>query len=152
MSGKLYSVEDVTRMFEDDNFDLIEYVKDNHFKVYKGHVVGNLINNVTDNPFEVNNKEHGVGTNHMEFDSSFLNSVAEKICFRQEADVNNEYVDFQLKDVDETIAELKRTNEYSLDNISDTSSDEGDENLDDEGDELVFIKFLQEPIKETRPN
>ena len=77
MSGKLYSVEDVTRMFEDDNFDIIENVEDN-----KGHVVGNLIDTVTDYPFEVNNKEHGVGTNHMEFDSSFLNSVAEKICFR----------------------------------------------------------------------
>ena len=60
MSGKLYSVEDVTRMFEDDNFDLIENVEDNHFKVNKGHVVGNLIDNVTDIPFEVNNKEHGV--------------------------------------------------------------------------------------------
>ena len=32
MAGKLYSVEDVTRMFEDDNFDLIENVEDN-----KGH-------------------------------------------------------------------------------------------------------------------
>ena len=27
---------------------------------------------------------------------------------------------FNLKNVDETIAELKRTNEYSLDSISDT--------------------------------
>ena len=62
MSGKLYSVEDVTRMFEDDNFDLIENVEDNHFKVNKGHVVGNLIDNVTNIPFEVNNKEHVVGT------------------------------------------------------------------------------------------
>ena len=84
-------------MFEDDHFDLMENVEDNHFKVNKVHVVGNLIDNVTGSPFEVNNKEHGVGTHHMEFDSSFLNSVAEKICFRQEADVNNEHVDFQLK-------------------------------------------------------
>ena len=43
MSGKLYSVEDVAWMFEDDNFDLVENVEDN-----KGHVVGNLIDNVTD--------------------------------------------------------------------------------------------------------
>ena len=110
-------------------------------------MVGNLIDNVTDNPFEVNNKEHGVGTNHMEFDSSFLNSVAEKICFRQEADVNNEHVDFQLKYVDETIAELKRTNEYSLDSISDTSSDEGDENLDDENDELVLSSSSRKRLR-----
>ena len=54
MAGKLYSVEDVTRMFEDDNFDLIENVEDiNHFKVNKGHVVGNLIDNVTDNPLKL---------------------------------------------------------------------------------------------------
>ena len=147
MSGKLYSVEDVTRMFEDDNFDLLENVEDNHFKVNKGHVVGNLIDNVTDNPFEVNNKEHGVGTNHMVFDSSFLNSVAEKIGFRQEADVNSEHVDFQLKDVDETIAELKRTKKYSLDNISDTSSDEGDENLDEENDELVLSSSSRKRLR-----
>ena len=54
----IFRVEDVTRMFEDDNFDLIENVEDN-----KEHVAGNLIDNVTDNPFEANNKKHGVGTN-----------------------------------------------------------------------------------------
>ena len=129
-------------MFEDDNFDLIENVEDNHFEVNIGHVVGKLIDNVTYNPFEVNNKVHGVGTHHMEFDSSFLNSVAEKIYFRQEADVNNEHVDFQLKDVDET-----RTKEYSLDSISDTSSDVGDENLDDENDELVLSSSSRKRLR-----
>ena len=83
----------------------------------------------------------------MEFDSSFLNSVAEKICFKQEADVNNEHMDFQLKDVDETIAELKRRKEYSLDNISNTRSDEGDENLDDENDELVLSSSSRKRLR-----
>ena len=56
-------------------------------------------------------------------------------------------MDFQLKDVDETIAELKRTNEYSLDNISYTSSDEGDENLDDESDELVLSSSSRKQLR-----
>ena len=52
-----------------------------------------------------------------------------------------------IQDVDETIAELKRMKEYSY-SISNTSiSDEGDENLDDENDELVLSSSSRKRLR-----